>query len=131
MFNPHCLICHDKKKFSMEVSEAHRISYGLECLKERYRDILNNIKVDTKDIYTLKSCCHMPHMMCGNCHKINDIELRRYHEQITQNIVEIKAIITSEKLDKQKRGALKGETHNYVRGHFPMMAQYIYRIQIK
>jgi hypothetical protein len=131
MFNPHCSVCQDKKHFTMDVSEARRIAFRLKQLKVRHKDILNNIDVDMRAVNTLKSSCHMPHMMCGHCYKVNDMELKRYHEQIAKHIVEIKEIIISGKLDKQKQGALKGEAHNYVRGHFTMIAQYIYKVQTK
>lgn len=129
MFNPHCSVCHDKKRFAMELSEAYRISFRLEQIKIRYRDILKDIDVEQREVNTLKSYCHMPHMMCGHCHKVNNMELKRYQEYVAKNIAEIKAIITSGKLDKQKQVALKHEAHGYVRGYFPMMAQYIYKVQ--
>lgn len=81
-----CLVCNDKRKYEVEVSQTRNIVIRLtnmlgENISNRFNreenEILRQLSMHNKH----------PHFMCGNCYRVNTMELKNLEKKLDTLLV--------------------------------------------
>lgn len=125
-----CSCCGDVKKAKSKINSARRILSTMERemnIKD-LRPFIKGIEYN-KMLRKLASSHNHAHFRCGTCNQVNMGELERLEKDINKYLAA--AILYIGTLEVNKARLLKRELFDIFRGHYPIAARLIDRIDIE
>lgn len=125
-----CSCCSDKNNAKHKINDAKRIlnlmerKIDIRCLRPFMRGVEHN-----KVLRKLANSHNHVHFMCGTCRQVNIRELVMVENQINEYLAAI--ILYMETIERDKAYSLKRELFNLFRGHYPIAARLIDRMDIE
>ena len=97
MLNQYCLVCSDPTHFRRDVNDAIRINNNIRSILSKYnQDFDNELITDIKRQFISEH--KHPHFTCGNCTKVNTMELYNLEKNLYNTLVNCMALIQTKTL---------------------------------
>lgn len=125
-----CSCCTDKNSAKHKINDAKRIFNVMQRrVDERsLRPFMRGVE-HNKVLRKLSSSHNHVHFMCGTCKQVNIRELVMIENQINEYLSA--TILYIDTIDADKACLLKRELFNLFRGHYPIAARLIDRINVE
>lgn len=125
-----CSCCSDKNNAKHKINDARRILNLLERRvdKRELRPFMRGVE-HNKVLRKLANSHNHVHFMCGTCRQVNIRELNIIENEVNEYLAA--TILYMDTIEKDRAYSLKIELFNLFRGHYPIAARLIDRINVE
>lgn len=128
-----CVVCQDKKKFTMKEHELSRIEQQLKVVVRRFtlKNRMEKPLTREEEMFFNRCNSYQTHirMMCGKCPKVNTSSITMLDKKIFIQLLFVFRILKDKSIIVSEKELLKRNVQNILRGYYPELCRFFINLK--